>query len=270
MPQHRAAVFGVVRPWLDAQGYTPDRIAALDRALAAAGVPADAPDAPAPAPASGPQSAPVAMIDATLLKIACPENELVELALWVEPIKAACMRWGIDTMREVAAFLAQAGHESSGLTRLSENLNYRAERLCQVWPKRFPSVGFAQSYAGNPEKLANYVYASRLGNGPPESGDGFRFRGYGPFQLTGRNNHTAFAAAIGMPLEQATSYIRTREGAAMSAAWFWHENGLDRLAATAGVEDETQAINGGQIGLADRRARFDAVIAEMLRREKAA
>jgi putative chitinase len=205
------------------------------------------------------------MIDARLLHIAAPETPAVELAQWADPLKKACLRFGIDTVREVACFIAQAAQESAGFCRLDENLNYSAERLQAVWPKRFtPTLAFA--CARNPERIANVVYADRMGNGPPESGDGWRYRGAGLFQLTGKNNQAACAKALGIPLDQFPDYLRTLEGAAMSAAWFFHENGLEALAATPGVEDETRKINGGLIGLNDRKARFDRVVAELLGR----
>jgi putative chitinase len=208
---------------------------------------------------------PIDLIDAQLLKIAAPETPAVDLAVWVQPIKAACLRFEIDRVRRIAAFIAQMAHES-GLRPRTENLNYRAERLCQVWPSRFPNMASAQPYAGNPEKLANKVYAGRMGNGPPTSGDGWRFRGCGPLQITGRNNFSGFAQAMGISIEAAIEYARKIDGGIMAAAWFWEENDINRLADTPGVEDESRRINGGVTGLADRRARFDRVVVEMLRR----
>lgn len=275
-PVTRADVFGTFRPWLDAQGFTAPRISATDAlcdrlglapANDAGGVNDNVPIA-APVVQLAAETSAIAMISAALLKIACPENSLGELEAWVDPIKRSCRRFGIDTMREVAAFTSQGGHESRGFTQLEEGLNYRAERLCEVWPKRFPTIAFASQYARNPEKLANFTYANRLGNGPPESGDGWRHRGFGIFQLTGKRNQAAFAEDYGIPLADVPAFIRTKEGAAMSAGWFWLENGLDREAATPGVEDETRKINGGTHGLEDRRRRFDAVIAAMLRLEQ--
>jgi len=216
---------------------------------------------------------PISLIDAQLLKIAAPENTLEQLSSWVEPIKAGCQHFGIDTVREIAALLAQAGHESSGFTRMSEDLFYKSpERIKAIFGQgkagraRFPTVESCIPYVRNPEKLANYVYANRMGNGPPESGDGWLHRGYGPFQLTGTNNQRAFGQAIGIELAAVPAYLRTPGGGAMSMCWFFKVNGLEDLAATPGVEDETEAVNGGQIGLEDRRHRFDAVVAELLRR----
>jgi putative chitinase len=205
------------------------------------------------------------LIDAQLLQVAAPETPAVDLAVWVPPIKAACRKFEINTVRRIAAFLAQMAHES-GLKPRTENLNYSAARLMEVWPKRFPTLGSASAFARNPEKLANKVYGGRLGNGPEQSGDGWRFRGTGPLQITGRDNFTRFAYAMTLPLDQALLYARSTEGGIMAAAWFWEENDINRLADTPGVEDESKRINGGTNGLADRRVRFDRVVAELLRR----
>jgi putative chitinase len=216
---------------------------------------------------------PIDLIDPQLLKIAAPENDTLHLAGWADPIKLGCQRFGIDTVREIAALLAQAAHESCGFTRLSENLNYtNPQRIKDVFGQghagrlRFPTLASCQPYCRNPERLANYVYANRMGNGPPASGDGWRFRGCGPFQLTGRNNYQAFADAVGMEVEEVPDYVRSQNGGAMSMCWFFKVNGLEDLAATPGVADETRAINGGLIGLPDRKRRFDLVVAEMIRR----
>jgi len=208
---------------------------------------------------------PIDLIDAQLLSIAAPETPAGELAAWVQPIKAACQRFEIDRVRRIAAFIAQMAHES-GLRPRTENLNYSAKRLTEVWPSRFPTMEVARQFERNPEKLANAVYANRMGNGPPASGDGWRFRGAGPLQITGRNNFTGFATAMEMTIDMALQYARTIEGGIMAAAWFWEENDINRLADTPGVEDESRRINGGTHGLADRRARFDRVVRELLRR----
>jgi putative chitinase len=218
---------------------------------------------------------PVDMIDAQLLKIACPETPIQLLAPWADPIRLGCRFYHIEGVRPVAALLAQAAHESGGFQRLEENLNYSAQGLANTWPNRFAvdpkarvKVPNAKAVALNrkPMDIANTVYANRLGNGPPESGDGWRYRGYGPFQLTGAYNQGAFARSQGIPLEQVPTFIRTTGGGAMSMCWFFNEHGLEDLAKTPGVADETEAINGGVIGLADRKQRFDAVVRELLRR----
>jgi putative chitinase len=223
----------------------------------------------------------VEMIDAKLLKIACPENSEAELAAWVAPVRRACARWGIDTFREVASFLANIGVESRGLTRLEENLNYSAKRMAEVWPGRFainprarekdrlPNA-LAKSLAHKPEQLANLVYANRMGNGPPESGDGWRHRGLGPKMITGARNHAALADGVGIELGEVPAYLQTKEGGMMAAGWFWKENNLDRYAATPGWADDREIINGGAIGLAEVSRRADAIIEELLERERLA
>ena len=196
--------------------------------------------------------------------MACAERAREQLAPWVEPIQRACLRFDINTVRRVAGFISQMAHESHLKEGREEDLNYSAKRLTEVWPNRFPTLATAQPYAGNPEKLANRVYAARMGNGPELSGDGWKFRGAGPMQLTGRSNWTGFADAMGMSIERALEYGRTLEGGVMSAAWFWNVNDLNRLADTPGVTDETRRINGGTHGLADREARFNRTVAALI------
>lgn len=206
------------------------------------------------------------MIDAQLLKIAAPETPIQYLSQWADPLKLGCIKFGIDGVRPIAALLAQAAHESQGFTHWEENLHYSAVRLCAVWPHRFPTLVSAAPYVSSPERLANYVYANRMGNGPPESGDGWRYRGRGLFQLTGHDNYAEFAGAADMPLAAAPTDLETVNGAAMSACWFFQTHNLIDLAQTPGCADETRAVNGGEIGLADRTTRFNAVVHELIRR----
>jgi putative chitinase len=206
------------------------------------------------------------LIDVSILRAACPERSETDVLPWVGPIQKACARFEMNTVRRVAAFIAQMAHESGLKPGREENLNYRADRLCEVWHARFPTLAAAQPYAHNPEKLANKVYANRMGNGDEASGDGWKFRGVGPLQNTGRANMEKFAAAMGMPLDQALAYAHTLEGGIMAAAWFWEENDINRLADTPGVTDETRRINGGEEGLSDRKARFDATVQALLRK----
>jgi putative chitinase len=125
-------------------------------------------------------------------------------------------------------------------------------------------MAIAEQYANNPRKLANKVYSGRMGNGDEASGDGYLFRGRGIFQLTGRENYTRFFQYIKKPMNP--DYLLTYEGAALSAAWYFYDRDLDRLAATPGVEDETRAINGGLHGLPERKLHFDKVVGELIRR----
>ncbi len=201
-------------------------------------------------------------VSPALLAVACPGVAQSELEAWMDPIKQACQRYGITGAKHVCAFIAQVAHESQGLTRTAENLNYTAARLTQVWPKRFPTPEAAAPYAHAPEKLANLVYAGRNGNGNTASGDGWRFRGGGPLQVTGRANWTAFAASVNMPLNSVMSWAATKAGGMMSAAWFWSVNGINALVDTPGEEDETKAINGGLEGLAARKKLYHALLAQ--------
>ena len=166
-------------------------------------------------------------------------------------------RYEITTVERVAAFLAQCGHESVDFTVLQENLNYSAKGLSLTWPKRFLSEADAQPYHRNPEKIANKVYASRMGNGDEASGDGWRYRGRGAIQLTGRDNYTAFAKSIDKSLDETVEYLETLPGAIESAAWFWKKNNLNALADARDIVTSTRRINGGTIGLDDRRRHFE-------------
>lgn len=216
---------------------------------------------------------PIDLIDAQLLKLAAPETPIQMLAAWPDPLKLGCQRFGIDGVRPIAALLAQGAHESQGFQKLKEDLFYRTpDRIQAIFGQgiagraRFPTLKSCEPYVCNPQALANYVYANRMGNGPPASGDGWRFRGEGMFQLTGKANQAGFAAAMGMRLEDVPAYLATPGGAAMSACWFFVEHGLEDLAITPGIIDDTRAINGGVIGLADRQKRFTAVLNELDRR----
>lgn len=218
---------------------------------------------------------PVEQIDLHLLKIAFPENKSSELVLWVEPLKAACNRWGIDTVREVCSFLANIGVESCGLTRMEESLNYSVDGLLKTFGRHRISAADAQRLGRTPtrkanqEAIANLLYGGEFGRknlGNTVPGDGWKFRGYGPKQLTGRANFTNFAEAMGMRVEDVPAYIRTKIGGAMSAGWFWKSHDLDSKAATPGLVDDRKAINGGTLGLEDVKTRFDKLITELLKR----
>lgn len=208
----------------------------------------------------------VDLIDPQLLKVAAPETPIQLLAQWADPLKVGCNRFGISELRPIAALLAQAAHESCGFAKTSENLNYSAARLCAVWPHRFISTAAALPYAHNAEKLANSVYSNRMGNGPPETGDGWRYRGRGLFEITGHDNYAELAEAVDMTLDEVCAWLETVNGAAMSACWFFQRHGLIDLAKTPGIIDDTKRINGGLEGLSDRQRRFNAVVAAMLRR----
>jgi len=173
------------------------------------------------------------------------------------PLLRVAERFEINTRDRMAAFLAQTGHESGGYRFLSENLNYSAEGLTKTFPRYFKTLAEAQQYARNPAKIANKVYGGRMGNGNEQSGDGFKFRGRGVIQLTGKDNVTAFASDMKMTVDEAVAYLETDEGAVMSAGWFWNKNGLNRFADSGDFTTLTRRINGGTIGLDDRIAKWN-------------
>ena len=166
-------------------------------------------------------------------------------------------KYEINTVNRAAGFLAQCGHESNGFTVLKENLNYSADGLNKIFKKYFPTVESAQPYARNPEKIANKVYANRMSNGDEASGDGYKFRGRGAIQLTGRDNYTQFAKAVGMTLDEAVADLETLDGAIESACWFWKKNGLNAICDKDDLVTMTKRINGGTIGLDDRTKHYN-------------
>jgi putative chitinase len=176
---------------------------------------------------------------------------------WCEALNKILPDYEINTPQRVAAFVAQAAHESGNFTALHENLNYRAVTLRKVFPKYFPTDDMAAQYAQQPERIANRVYANRMGNGPEESGDGFRYCGRGLIQLTGKSNYQAFADSVQMPVEEVPAFLATFEGAIQSACWFWESNNLNQYADSGDILTMTKRINGGTIGLADRQAHYN-------------
>lgn len=184
-------------------------------------------------------------------------------AEFIGPLNQAMVRWGIDTDVRIAAFLAQAAHESAELTRLEENLSYSAEGLLRTWPRRF-TAELAGEYAKKPEAIANRVYANRLGNGPEELGDGWRYRGRGIFQVTGRANYRDCSIAIAGDADTLLvnpELLTAPEYACQSAGWFWTSRGLSELADRGGFEEITRRINGGLHGLAERVGYWNRAIA---------
>jgi putative chitinase len=173
--------------------------------------------------------------------------------LYAVPISAAAVRFEINSPPRLSAFLAQIGHESGSLADLVEDLKYSAAGLRAVWPSHF-SPTEAADYARQPERIANRVYADRMGNGDEASGDGWSFRGRGLIQITGRANYKACSEGIGLDLIYAPDQLIRAEPAAQSAAWFWKANGLNALADAGDFDTITKRINGGLTGLADRLA----------------
>lgn len=173
-------------------------------------------------------------------------------AEWVEPLNDTFLKFGIDTPKRQAAFIAQCGHESGGFKLLSENLNYRAETLCKLWPKRFPTLEFAKQFEKNPKKIANSVYANRMGNRDEASGDGYRFRGRGCIQLTGHSGYYHAGQALGVDFVMNPDLVATPKYAVLTAGWFWSTHGCNELADAANWTGLTKRINGGTIGLNER------------------
>ncbi len=189
-----------------------------------------------------------------------PTNNEVEA--WCEELNKALPKYDIDTPQRIAGFVSQCAHESRDFTATEENLNYSQGALERVFGRYFGAgKRNAAEYARNPEKIANYVYmdefrSARGALGNTQEGDGWRFRGGGLKQLTGRNNYEGFAKDYDMSAEEAADWVRTKEGALASALWFWNKNNLNTIADTGDVVALTKRINGGDIGLADRKQRY--------------
>jgi putative chitinase len=207
----------------------------------------------------------MSLITVDQLRAMIPSNK--EIDAWCEELNKALPKYDITTDQRIAGFISQCAHESMDFNAMSENLNYREETLNKVFPRYFgPGKRNAAEYAKNPEKIANYVYmdefrTSKLGNTQP--GDGWRFRGRGLKQLTGRDNYTRFAKDYDMTAEEAAVWVETKEGALASALWFWNTNKLNAVADTGNVAALTKKINGGDIGLADRQARYAKAMAAL-------
>lgn len=188
-----------------------------------------------------------------------PGNKKVDS--WYAALCDILPKYGITAPRRVAHFISQCAHESNNFNSLEENLNYSEKSLLAVFGRYFGAAPKrnAAEYARKPEMIANYVYqdefrTSKMGN--TKAGDGWLFRGRGLKQLTGRDNYTRFGKSVGMSAEQAAEYVATEKGAIESAAWFWDTNKLNDIADTDDVVKMTKKINGGNIGLADRQARY--------------
>lgn len=188
---------------------------------------------------------------------------------WLQAIDDLMVPEGIDTPHQQASFLAQLNQESQGLTRFEESLYYvTPQQLCKVWPNRFamPDIhgitpkANPYEYVRAPEKLANFVYANRMGNGDVESGDGWRHRGMGPIQLTGKTNQGMCGSDIGFDFIANPELLLTPTPGIKSAIWFWMVHGLNAQADDDSVAAETRIINGGLTGLAERQAFFDKAL----------
>lgn len=192
------------------------------------------------------------MITDDSLKQIMPKLPDAKRAAFMSPLQSAMSEFEVNTPKREAAFLAQIAHESGELATFVENLNYGAKGLMATWPKRFPDPDTAQRYERNPEKIANYVYANRIGNGDEASGDGWRFRGRGPIQITGRENYDKYGSQLGVDLVHDSEKVLLPEVGFRVAGLYWKENGLNELADREMFETITKRINGGLKGLEDR------------------
>lgn len=179
---------------------------------------------------------------------------------WADSLSATCERFEINTPLRIAGFLSQIAHESGGLKFVSENLHYRASSLMAVWPSRFPNADVANAYAMQPEKIANRAYCDRMGNGDEASGDGWKYRGRGLIQLTGKDNYAAFSMKCDNEALTKPELVAEPDLAAESAGWFWSTRNLNNYADEGNVEGMTRRINGGTNGLDDRQAHYDKLM----------
>ncbi len=185
------------------------------------------------------------------------ESQLLALGIegkWLEPLKETFEKYGIDTTKRQAAFIGQCMHESGGFKLLQENLNYSAKALMATWPSRFPTEEIANEYARQPEKIANKVYGGRMGNDVESSGEGWKYRGRGIKQLTGKENYERCGSSLGVDLVSDPDLLLDPKYAALSAGLFWNKHNLNDLADKGDIETMTKRINGGLLGLDARKA----------------
>lgn len=171
---------------------------------------------------------------------------------WPAAMQSAALLAECTTADRAAMFVAQCGHECAGFTRFIENLNYSAQALIATWPKRFTTMSDADRYARNPVAIGNRAYADRLGNGPESSGDGYRYRGRGPIQITGRVNYEQCGAWLGLDLIADPEQLTQPDAGSRAAAWFWRSRKLNEAADVRAILAATKLINGGDKGLAER------------------
>lgn len=179
---------------------------------------------------------------------------------WYRALTENIYFFEIDNEKRIAAFLAQTSHESMNYTRVIENLNYRWTSLRSVFPKYFPNDSLAKKYAHDQRAIANRVYANRMGNGPESSGDGWRYRGRGLIQLTGKYNYKKFGDSLGISLSEVPDFLETFDGAVISACWYWENKDLNYYADNDDIKSITKLINGGYIGLEDRIRKYSKIL----------
>ena len=241
-----------VKAWQTKNGLTADGVVGPNTWSKIMGESISTQVTPTPQPAVSTPAPQVAGLQLDKLKGHVPQ-------IVIDSIPEVASKFGINTPLRVAHFLAQCGHESGGFKVTSENLNYSAKGLAGIFKKYFPTEAAATPYARQPQKIANKVYANRMANGSEASGDGYKFRGRGYIQLTGRDNYTQFGKAIGVDILSNPDSVATTYALA-SAAWFWSKNGLNKLAdvgaSDTAVTSITKRVNGGTIGLPDRIKHF--------------
>jgi len=180
---------------------------------------------------------------------------------WEQPLLDVFDKYSINTLNRQACFIGQCMHESGGFKLLEENLHYSSGALMRTWPSRFPDQDTADKFANNPEKIANKVYSGRMGN--VEDGDGWKYHGRGLIQLTGKDNYANCGSGLGVDLLSNPEWVATPEYAALSAGWFWNKKGLNDLADTMDIETMTKRINGGTLGIDDRKAKIRMVMQKL-------
>jgi putative chitinase len=179
-------------------------------------------------------------------------------AEWLEPLNDTFDKYEINTPKRQACFIGQCMHESGGFKQLVENLNYSAKGLVATWPSRFPNEEYAQEYARKPERIASKVYAGRMGNTTPE--EAAKYIGRGIFQLTGKENYERCGTGISVDIANNPDLLLDPKYAAQSAGWYWNRKKLNELADVMDIETMTKRINGGTIGLNDRKAKINMVL----------
>lgn len=201
------------------------------------------------------------MVTMKLLTTLCPKTKNTILADYLEPLNRVTDYYEISTSAtRLASFLAQVTEESAEFNTIEENLNYSAVGLRKVFSKYFPNDTIANQYARKPEKIANRVYANRMKNGDEDSGDGWKFRGRGLIQITGRENYTILSQLLEMTLDETISYLSTPLGATAGAGWFWDTNKLNNYADKNDFIGLTKRINGGTIGIEKRLNYYETAL----------
>lgn len=203
------------------------------------------------------------MITIDLLKTIAPKTKQSVLEQYVGPLDEVAKYYDMyDNIHRVAGFVAQTAHESGGFNFIKENLNYSSSGLIKTFPKYFTQET-AEQYQHQPEKIASRIYANRMGNGDEASGDGYKFCGRGLIQLTGRSNYTKFAGDLGISIEDCVTFMEAAEGATSSAGWFWDNNNLNQYCDSDDFVMLTKRINGGTIGIEERKKLYQIVLSTL-------